>query len=263
MIAIIKDRLSKIALQSESLSRTEKYINKPWVHIDFNGNYHKYIFKADGTIFMAFNGDVQLGKWEYLPEANLIFIDRLTDKTLLKQSFFDESLMILKIDGKNDDMFILVNENIIPDFDIVKYLDSLNSNSLISSSNINFYQKKLINGDTLSIDRENFGYTKKGMIGFLNNTKIPNGEYFAESEFSNKLLGYEFYDSKVTNLFWGSIFETSKGVFKIYQKDEYGYSIGDNVLLNDKTVPNGKYKLKFMSYISITNGVISDHSVFG
>jgi hypothetical protein len=44
MISIIKDYLNKITVHSDSLSRTEKYINKPWVPIDTDGNRHKYIF---------------------------------------------------------------------------------------------------------------------------------------------------------------------------------------------------------------------------
>lgn len=76
------------------------------------------------NLFMSFNGKVEIGKWKYLAEANLIYIDRLTDKIFLKQSFFDDSVMILKIDGTNDDLFILANENIIPDLDVPKYLYS-------------------------------------------------------------------------------------------------------------------------------------------
>ena len=175
MVSIIKDYLSKITIYSESLSRTEKYINKPWVHIDINGNYHKYIFNPDGDLFMSFNGKVEIGKWKYLSEANLIFIDRLTDKIFLKQSFFDESVMILKIDGAHDDLFILANENIIPDLDVAKYLSSLNFNvinPINETDNSTFINIKLITGDVLSINRNGLNHSEVGMAVLLNNKKI-------------------------------------------------------------------------------------------
>lgn len=63
MISIIKDYLNKITVRSQSLSCTDKYI-----------------FNPDGDFFMSFNGKVEIGKWKYFQEANLIFIDRLSDK---------------------------------------------------------------------------------------------------------------------------------------------------------------------------------------
>jgi hypothetical protein len=261
MVSIIKEYLNKISVHSESLSRTEKYINKPWVHIDSDGNYHKYIFNPDGDLFMSFNGKVEIGKWKYLTEANLIFIDRLTDKILLKQSFFDESVMILKIDGTSEDLFILANENIIPDLDVAKYLSSL----IFEIKNIDnqvFHNVKLINGDDLRINRDNLNYTKVGMSVLLINKSAPDGDYFSRSNVDDKLLGYHIVDSKIQGLFWVFIYTTSKGVFKIRQKNEYVFSLGGNVTLNGNPAPNGKHRLRLMEYIHVTNSVISGTSIF-
>lgn len=265
MVSIIKDYLSKITVHSESLSRTEKYINKPWVHIDIDGNRHKYIFNPDGDLYMSFNGKVEVGKWKYLSEANLIFIDRLTDRIFLKQSFFDESVMILKIDGTSEDLFILANENIIPDLDVPKYLSSLNFN-IINPNNITdkstFINKKLINDDVLKINREGLLHTKSGMNVFLNDKSAPDGEYFASGDFDNKLIGYHIEDSKIKDLFWLFTYKKSKGIFKVYQQNEYAFSLGDKVFLNNNPAPNGKHKLEFLMHIYVTNGVISGHSIF-
>jgi hypothetical protein len=259
MISIIKDYLKKITDHSESLSRTEKYINKPWVHIDSDGNYHKYIFNPDGDLFMSFNGKVEIGTWKYLTEANLIFIDRLTDKILLKQSFFDESVMILKIDGTNEDLFILANENILPDLDVTKYLSTLIFDiKTIDSST--FYNVKLINGDNLKIDRNDLNHSKIGMSVLLFDKNAPDGDYYTSSKFDHKLLGYHIEDSKIKGLFWMSIYNTSKGIFKIYQKNEFIFSLGDSVTLDDNPAPNGKHKMGFMDYILVTNSVISGTS---
>jgi hypothetical protein len=261
MISIIKECLKKITVHSESLSRTEKYINKPWVHIDSDGNYHKYIFNPDGDLFMSFNGKVEIGKWKYLTEANLIFIDRLTDKILLKQSFFDESVMILKIDGTNEDLFILANENIIPDLDVAKYLSSLNF-EIKNIDNKVFHNVKLINGDDLRINRDDLNYTTVGMSVLLIDKNAPNGDYYASSNLDHKFLGYRIEESKIKELFWMFTYNTSKGNFKICQKNEYVFSLGDSVKLNDKPAPNGKHRMGLMEYIHVTNSVISGTSIF-
>jgi hypothetical protein len=261
MISIIKEYLKKITIHSESLSRTEKYINKPWVHVDSDGNYHKYIFNPDGDLFMSFNGKVEIGKWKYLTEANLIFIDRLTDRIMLKQSFFDESVMILKIDGTTEDLFILANENIIPDLDVSKYLSTL----IFDVKNIDsstFYNVKLINGDDLKIHREELNYTKIGMSVLLLDKNAPDGDYFSQSNADHKLLGYHIEESKIKELFWMFTYTTSKGIFKIQQKNEFVFTLGDSVTLNDQPAPNGKHRMGLMEYIHVTNSVISGTSIF-
>jgi hypothetical protein len=265
MISIIKDYLTKIAVHSESLSRTEKFINKPWVHIDNNGNYQKYIFNPNGDLYMSFNGKGEKGKWEYLSQANLIFIDRLTDKIFLKQSFFDEAVMILKTDGTNEDLFILANENIIPNLDVIAYLSSLIFDTITPLNKVGsntYYQKTLINGGVLSINRGELNNTAVGMDVLLNDKVVPNGDYFAPSGSNNKLIGYHIVNSKIKSLFWNYTYLTSKGTIKINLKSEYDFSLGDSVFLNDNPAPNGKYKLEFMCYISVTNGVISGTSLF-
>lgn len=265
MVSIVKDYLNKITIHSESLSRTEKYINKPWVHIDSNGNYQKYIFNPDGDLFMSFNGKVEIGKWKYLSEANLIFIDRLTDKIFLKQSFFDESVMILKIDSTQEDLFILANENIIPDLDVAKYLSSLNFNiinPINETENSTFINIKLTTGDVLSINRNGLDHSEIGMGALLNNKKVTDGLYFVSTRVNNELLVYQIIDSKINKIFWRYTFKTSKGVLKLDQKSHLGISIGDSVFLNDNPAPNGKYKLEFMSYIHVINGVIYESSFF-
>lgn len=261
MVSIIKDYLNKITVHSECLSRTEKYINKPWVHIDSDGNYHKYIFNPDGDLFMSFNGKVEIGKWKYLTEANLIFIDRLTDKIMLKQSFFDESVMILKIDGTTEDLFILANENIIPDLDVTKYLSTLNF-EIKKIDNSAFHNVKLINGENLKINRDDLNCTKIGMSVLLFDENAPNGDYFTSSNLDHKLLVYHIEDSKIKGLFWMFTYNTSKGIFKIYQTNEYNFSLGDRVSLNDNPAPNGKHRMGPMEYIHVINSVISGTSMF-
>lgn len=74
---------------------------------------------------MSLNGSVNIGKWEYLPTAKSLLIDRIADKILLNQYFFDPAVMVLKKDGSNNDNLILANEILLPNLDVVEYLKEL------------------------------------------------------------------------------------------------------------------------------------------
>ena len=87
----LQDLVNSLSQFSGKLDNTTLFIDKPWVLVDSNSDYHKYIFKRDGELVMSLNGQVQSGKWEYLQAGKSILIDRIKDKILLNQSFFDWS----------------------------------------------------------------------------------------------------------------------------------------------------------------------------
>jgi len=96
------------------------------VLIDEKSNKQQYIFERDGNLIMSFNGKVQYGKWRYIPAARSLVIDRgESDSLLLNHAFVNQGACILKKDGNMEDPWILVNENVVPDLDLEKYLYSL------------------------------------------------------------------------------------------------------------------------------------------
>lgn len=121
----IKSLIDRLSRYSEKLDNIALFADKKWVLIDENGNQQTYIFKRDGKLIMSLSGKVKMGTWEYLAEAKSILIDRVQDQILLNHAFLDNAVMILKFDGtSNDDLFILVNQNIIPDLEVLSYLNS-------------------------------------------------------------------------------------------------------------------------------------------
>ncbi len=85
----LQELVNRLSQFSEKLDNTTLFIDKPWVLIDTNSDYHKYIFKRNGELIMSLNGQAKVGRWEYLASAKSILIDRIKDKILLNQSFFD------------------------------------------------------------------------------------------------------------------------------------------------------------------------------
>ena len=67
----INNILPRLKEFSESLDRKEVFIDHPWVIVDDNLNQEKYIFKRNGDLIMSLNGQVTIGKWEYLSKKLL------------------------------------------------------------------------------------------------------------------------------------------------------------------------------------------------
>ena len=67
---------------SKSLDKTAILIDKPWSLIDSDLEVQKLIFKRNKELIMSKNGNVTMGKWEYLAEAKSLLIDLGQDKIL-------------------------------------------------------------------------------------------------------------------------------------------------------------------------------------
>lgn len=254
MKTYLQDIINRLSEFSEKLDNTTLFIDKPWVLIDTESNYHKYIFKRDGQLVMSLNGQVQLGKWEYLTGAKSILIDRIKDKVLLNQSFFDSAVMVLRIDGTTNDLFILANETIIPDLDVQKYLQS------VTYRKFNVITGRLENGKTLEIYR---GSTEAplqiGMKATIDGEQPDNGKYKSQS--SGRY--YEIRNGKVFRITHPLQYQTVDGVsIVIEQVYENSISQGDLAYVDNQPAKTGKYKLGTFKSLTIVNGVITKTSLF-
>lgn len=121
----ISDLIPRLKKFSADLDQDSLLVDKPWVVSNGGDNsYQKLIFKRDGTVYLSKNGNVSDGKWEYLPEAQSLLIDYGDHKKLYNHKYLDEAVLALKPDGSvsEKELFLLGNENIIPDVDVALYL---------------------------------------------------------------------------------------------------------------------------------------------
>lgn len=252
----IQDIVNRLAQFSEKLDNTTLFIEKPWVLIDSNSDYHKYIFKRNGELVMSLNGQVQVGKWEYLSAAKSILIDRIKDKVLLNQSFFDSAVMVLKIDGSNNQLFVLANETIIPDLDVKKYLQSL------TYKKFNVITGRLENGKTLEIYRGNNDSQPQIQIGMkvtIDGNEPEDGKYKSQSTGRY----YELRNGKVFKITQPFTYQTTNGLtLTIEQTYNDSISVGDLVYKDNELAATGKYKLGVLNNITVVNGVVSKKSIF-
>jgi len=229
---------------SASLDKKELFIEMPWVVVDNDLNQQKFIFRRDGELIMSLNGQVTIGKWEYLSAAQCLLIDRIKDKVLLNQEFIDPALMILKKDGFKDENFIMVNERLIPDLNVFNYLKRLYDHKFkISTVQLN-------DGRILEIS-DYQGYVNSNLVS-INGDQIDDCELVK----ANNFIKYLIRDSRLMSVYYMIQYKTNRGEILIEQRVREFRSKGDSVFQDSLPAPDGKYKLGFLSHIEVKDGKV-------
>ncbi len=257
----LENLISRLKEFSLNLDKQEVFVDKQWVIIDENQNKQTYIFRRNGELIMSINGQVTLGKWDYISAAKSLLIDRIQDKILLNQNFIDPAVMILKKDGFNDDNFIMVNEHLIPELDVIKYLNEL----YYSKNNIKTIKSK--DGSVLELKmcfEENVFSTIEVTEVRVDGKPVADGRY----ELNDSDQVYLIEKSKLSKILYNHYYETNNGMMlKIEQHFNDFPRKGDMVYQNNVKAPNGKYKLGkfkigYTDNITVVDGVIIKKTVF-
>ncbi|MBP9923485.1 MAG: hypothetical protein KBF92_06620 [Bacteroidia bacterium] len=245
----MKNYLSNILLRlnqfSIDLDKKESFVEITWVTIDEKQNLQKFIFKRNGELILSINGEVTVGKWEYLSTAKCLLIDRIKDKILLNQIFIDTRVMVLKIDGANEDNLLLANEILLPDLNVVGYLKNL------------FYKKNNIavgllkTGESLEII--NYEGFFNGNNVTINGELVPDGIF----EFENAKKKLLIKNSKISRVNVYANFKTKSENIIIEVEENTPPSKGDFVYTSENILaPDGKYRLNLFNQITVKNGRI-------
>ena len=152
MKTYFSDLIPKIQRYSKKLDNHSLLTGHHWVVIDETiDSKTVYIFRPNGELLISNNGKVEKAKWEDIGNETLL-IDRSTESLLLKQGFIDDSVLILKVDGKKEYAF-LINEKKFNDLNSMqKVLLFLNENYIerdprIGEKNIISRSSKFIKGE--------------------------------------------------------------------------------------------------------------------
>lgn len=111
MKTFLLDIIPRIQRYSQKLDNLTVLTNKHWVVIDEELN-RKVVFifrEKENQLLISENGKIEKGFWEYLGNSSLL-IDRKDGSYLFKHGFIDDTVLALKVDGK-DEYALLVNEH--------------------------------------------------------------------------------------------------------------------------------------------------------
>jgi len=184
MKTFIADIIPKIERFSEKLDNLTLLTNQHWVVFDDIKNAKNvYIFRANNELLIVRNGKVEKAKWEYLGQ-NSILIDNKDESFLFRHGFFDENILALKLDSKEEYAF-LVNET--------KYTGELNTLENI----FHFLQTKYLNTNSQAFIEDKTGVKlndKSALSQTIHLTKYdtPTGTIYLDGE-SAYPLGKKVY----------------------------------------------------------------------
>jgi len=111
MKTFLLEIIPKIQRYSQKLDNITILTNKHWVVIDEDLN-KKVVFifrEKENQLLISENGKIEKGSWEYLGNNSLL-IDRKDGSYLFKHGFIDDTVLALKVDGK-EEYALLVNEH--------------------------------------------------------------------------------------------------------------------------------------------------------
>ena len=211
----ISDIIPRIQRFSQKLDNLTLLINQHWVVIDDSSDTkHVYIFRDNNELLISQNGRVEKAKWEYLGHDTLL-IDRKDESLLLRHGFFDENILALKTDGK-EEYALMVNET--------KLSKEINSTEKVTE--------------------------------FLRaNYLAPTAQLLPNTSVATRKADSLSIDNIRT-------FSTGRGTVEIQMgKSSYVSAPGHKVLLNGKPAPTEKYKLGFMWYLNVKDGISMGDSI--
>jgi ribosomal protein S17 len=244
---IVKD-LKQFSL---SLDKESMLVNKPWALIDSEFNFQKLIFRKNKEVIFSKDGIVTEGRWEYLSEAKCLLIDRGADKILCNEMYFDDSVLMLKIDGKADTFFVLANENNLPDLDAYSYLRKL------------FYNKygilymPLANDRYLKIKPNYNDELGVGSEVSIDTGDIKEGTFLSQEE--DKKISVE--NNKIVAITYLKKYDIGNNKFiTIEQTHENAITTGNKVTYNNREIENDIFLLADKGIqIYVENSVITKY----
>lgn len=248
MKAYLKSVAKQLQNYSESLSKTSLLIEKPWALIDDELELQKLIFKKNKELILSKNGQVQMGKWDYLPEARSLLIDRGSDVILCNEAFIDEGVMILKLDGTDNRFFVLANENLIPDLNAYQYIKQLRHQIL------NIQEIKMADGRKMEIQLCSDSVVPTiGDPVTIDALPIDDGKYKLIK--SNRY--FEIKNGLIKKILIETKYETPEGLeLVVEQHNQNSVRYGDLVSINGLKAKDGLINFNKIKNLVIRKGKV-------
>lgn len=169
------DIIPKIQKHSKKLDNITILANQHWVLFQENSNDKiVYIFRPDNELLLSENGKVKKAKWEYVGDFSIL-IDFVDNSFLLKHGFFDDKILIMKMDGQSD-FSIFLNES--------KIGFELDSNLQIE----NFIKENYLKEDITSSTKKTFSQNNEHRSSTVPKVKIWKKYITAKGEVSVEIF---------------------------------------------------------------------------
>jgi hypothetical protein len=224
MIEYLKNIIPRIKQYSKELDKSENFVDKNWIYIDENQNRHEYIFLRDKRLIMTLNSITKVGSWDLLPTGEILITRSQSDVIKLSNLFIEEALLVLKYSATNDTPFILINQTLIPDLNVVAFLEKFEQQKQISEFPLGSHVFKLLKSDEI------YGSEfYEGQLIKINNI-ILNGTYKAVTDPNTCERYIVLENSRITRLYFNVDYTYKNTKFRIEQKEFSNPILGDKIL---------------------------------
>ena len=134
----IKSIIPNIKQFGMMLSQKEYFINKTWLLINDSNDLVQYTFKKNSELIISINGDVQKGKWDLLSSSKIL-LELPSGGIQLENLFFNKDIIVLLKPSIIEELFILINEDVIKDKNPFEYLKRLEKSNNDDDDDLNEY----------------------------------------------------------------------------------------------------------------------------
>jgi hypothetical protein len=234
----LKNIVKRIQGYSKELDAIEVFVDKKWMLIDESGRRHQYTFMRDKRLLMSLNGITKTGSWELLPTKQLL-INRVSDEILLDKFFIQNALLIMKLSGTDDEPFVLINKDEIPDLNVGAYLECYESErkASIDDGQDGYYLNPSgqLSGDSFY----------KGLVIQLKSGELLNGIYKTTRSFYSQFV--ELKNNVITRVYFLINYKYNGTDISIEQVEPYTPQVGDKVKLDTLLVVPSSLEFKVVS----------------
>lgn len=151
----------RIVRYSKKLNNEAVLLDKPWVLLtEAPKERELWIFKKGGKLIVSVNGIAKKGKWDYLSEANSLYIKIGKHERLYNQAFIDDVALLIKVDTQYE-IYAFANEN-----KVEKLYQALNhlEQKYLKKSEIKALPGRYRKEEEIDIAAEKYNTSKEGMV---------------------------------------------------------------------------------------------------
>lgn len=236
MIEYIKNIIPRIKSFSQKVDKEELLIGKTWVWVGFDQGYTTFHFLRDNRLLISQLGNVQEGKWEFIGNNQLLNVRGERFNVLLNNGILFEGVLIMQKQGVLDNFEVLYDEQVIPDGNIVGYIES-------RIPRVRDFPEDPIEQSiyplTVVVNESELTFSKKPSIGDV---------IISKTAFTGKIsslynnIGVVIEDNQIKSVFLNDSIITDKGIIDLEVTNcSLDYPSGTGVFRNNKNAPDGKF----------------------
>lgn len=274
MKTFIADIIPKIQRYSQKLDNLTLLKNQHWVLInEIENSKIVYIFRDNNQLLISQNGRIEKATWEYLGNEALM-INRQNESYLFKHGFFDENVLALKIDSKNEYAF-LVNEtkfgNEINSIEgIINFLEHnylllSKKNDVAIIDDVKILKVNILGGETLQILDASYShgsYAKGKKVRLQTSNyeikKLKDGRYISGDRKKN----FYIEDEKISQTSYNELVNT-KELGSVEIECNYDTELGNYKLKRKVTKNGGSINLERLQIDSNVIIILEDSNIIG